>query len=185
MSIFSNSFASAKGDARAYVEAVLGLLQDRNPYEVLKRTPEEAEAILGRISPDRLREPEAPGKWSAHEVVHHLADSELVWALRIRRVLADDRAVIRGYDQDLWARRLRYLDRPIEGARDTFRHLRGANLTLLSTLSREELARTGTHSERGEERLDHMIRLYAGHDLVHLRQLRRIQDAFAARTPAG
>jgi DinB superfamily len=112
--------------------------------------------------------------------VRHLADSEIVWGYRLRLVLAQDRPTITGYDQDLWADRLAYGDAPVDQAIDDFTTLRRSNLRLLSAASKADLQRVGVHSERGEESVAHMIRMYAGHDLLHLAQLARIRQAIHA-----
>jgi hypothetical protein len=95
-------------------------------------------------------------------------------------VLAHDRPAITGYDQDLWATRLRYEDADPRQAIQEFSVLRQANLRLLARASASDLARVGLHAERGEESVAHMIRLYAGHDLLHLAQLARIRKAISA-----
>ena len=64
--------------------------------------------LRGRAATPTLRRPEAPGKWSATEVVQHLADSELVLGFRMRMILTEDRPALQGYDQDRWAGTLRY-----------------------------------------------------------------------------
>lgn len=174
MSDFSNRAGTAAKDANAYVEAVLGLLGDRDPVEVLGSTPSVLAAMIDGAPHGAVSTPEAHGKWSITEVVQHLADSETVWAYRLRKVLAEDQPVLSGYDQDLWARRFRYADVPIVEALTLFTLCRKANLRLLNQLTEEDLQRVGVHSERGRETVQHMVALYAGHDLVHLRQIDRI-----------
>lgn len=177
MSMFSNPASAAKVEAEAYVSAVLALLGDRDPQVVLRSTPAEIRRAVDESTPQELRRPERPGKWSALEVIQHLADSDLVWAYRMRLVLAEDRPRLTSYDQDLWAEGLRYRDADPDEALEEFEALRQLNLRLLEGLEPTALERVGIHSDRGEERLDHMIRLYAGHDLVHLRQIARILEA--------
>jgi len=132
----------------------------------------------------QLRTPEAQGKWSVVALLQHWADSELVWGYRLRRVLAEDRPQLTGFDQDLWAERLRYADVDREMALRMFTAIRKANLQLLRRSSAQDLDREGVHVERGPESVRHMVRLYAGHDLVHRRQLERIIEAAAAGSDA-
>jgi hypothetical protein len=106
-----------------------------------------------------------------------LADSEIVAAFRFRMVLAHDRPAIAGYDQDRWAERLHYAESHPREALDEFHVLRRANLRLLERASPQDLERVSVHGERGDESLSHMMRLYAGHDLLHLRQIKRIGEA--------
>ena len=107
MSIFTNPFAGAPGQAAAYSSAIVALLGDRDPIDVLRLTADKLDASLRGLSEEEIRRPEAPGKWSLCQVLRHLADSEIVWGWRIRLVLAQDRPPLTGYDQDAWADRLR------------------------------------------------------------------------------
>ena len=180
MAILSNRYGAAREEAQSYVESILGLLGDRDPLAVLAELPAEVESALAGLPEGLLRQPEAPGKWSLVEVVQHLADAELVWGWRLRLVLAHDRPALTGYDQDAWAQRLRYAAAPLDDALDQLRVLRRIHLRMVRALSAEQRARVGVHSERGEESVEHMMRLYAGHDLAHRRQLRRIRAALGA-----
>ena len=176
MSVFTNSASSTPDEIKAYVSAVLGLVEGRDPLEVLRATPSLFTAALDQLGPADVRRPEAPGKWSVNEVLQHMADSELVFGWRIRLLLAHDRPAITGYDQDRWAERLRYAEGDPRDAMERFTVLRRANLRLLERASPEDLKRVGVHAERGEETLAHVIRLYAGHDLLHVRQIDRIRS---------
>lgn len=177
MSDFSNPKAGAAAAAARYIAALLDLLGDRDPLTVLRGTAARVRETVQGVPLDVLRRPEQPGKWCALEVVQHFADSDLVWAWRMRLVVAEDRPTLTGFDQDAWAGRLRYRDADPETALQQFELLRGLNLSLLAGLPVVELDRVGVHNERGEESLAHMMRLYAGHDLVHLRQLDRVLAA--------
>ena len=97
-------------------------------------------------------------------------------------VLAQDRPAITGYDQDAWATRLRYTDAEIEQALGDFDQLRASNLRLLTRMPEADRARVGVHAERGEESVAHMMRLYAGHDVLHIRQIERIKKELGARS---
>ena len=176
MSVFTNSASSSADQARAYVAAILDLLGTRDPIDVLEETPDEVRGAVAGLSDKQLSQPESPGKWSLGHVVQHLADSELVWGYRLRLVLAQERPTLTGYDQDLWSERLHYERAPMDEALDRFAVLRRSNLRLLAEASPADLQRVGVHAERGEESVAHMIRLYAGHDLLHLRQLARIRQ---------
>jgi hypothetical protein len=177
MSVFTNAASASQEEAAAYVPAVLGLLGDRDPLDVLRTTPAALEALTRGMTSDRLTRLERAGKWSIRHVLQHLADSELMWGVRLRLVLAQDRPTLTGYDQDLWAERLHYDRADAEQAARDFTVLRQANLRLLMQASPADLDRAGVHVERGEETVRHMMRLYAGHDLLHLRQIERIKAA--------
>jgi hypothetical protein len=179
MSVFTNPASTSAEHAAAYTTAVLELIGAQDPVEVLRETVSALEQIRDGLSPDQVGQPEAPGKWSIRQVLQHLADSELVWGYRLRMVLAQDRPQLTGYDQDLWAKRLGYVEADADQALQDFSVLRRTNLRLLDSASSDDLKRVGVHAERGEESIEHMIRLYAGHDLLHLNQLNRIRLAVA------
>jgi len=177
MSVFSNRGAGSPDQAREYTDAILNLLGDRDPFDVLARTPDAVRRAVPALTNEQLHQPESPGKWSIAAVVQHLVDSEIVWAWRLRLVLAQDRPTLTGYDQDLWADRLGYRNTDVPTALDELTTLRTANLRLLARTTPADRQRVGVHLERGEESVDRMIRLYAGHDLLHLRQIERIRAA--------
>ena len=179
MSVFTNPSNGAAEHAAAYIHAVLELVGDRDPLGVLRETPAALRRAIDGLPAATLRQPERPGKWSIGQVLQHLADSDIVWAWRMRLILAQDRPTLTGYDQDLWATRLRYDEADPNEALDLFDLLRRSNLRLIERATPDDLARVGVHAERGEESLAHLRRLYAGHDLLHLRQIERIRQAIA------
>ena len=135
-----------------------------------------ADALAG-FPPERMADQPLPGKWSAREIVHHLGDSESTSAMRIRRMLAEDAAVIQGYDQDVWATRLRYNERDHAAALELFRAARAVTTPLLNSLSDADWASRGTHSESGAYSAEHWLEIYAGHAHGHADQIRRLRDA--------
>jgi hypothetical protein len=175
--------ADARADDRTgapYIASLLTVLGDRDPFAVMEEQADALAAIGAGVPDPLLRRPEAPGKWSMIEVMQHLADTELVYGYRVRTTLATPGAPIIGYDQDVWARTLRYRDATFAEAMEQMRILRRINLRLLKSLSEEELDRFGMHSERGRESVRQVIRLTGGHDLVHRRQLERIKKTVSA-----
>ena len=174
MSVFTNPAASSKEDGKAYSAAVIGLVGDDKPLEILTSTEARLREAIRGLSAEQLARPEVPGKWSINHVLRHLADSEIVWGWRLRMVLAHDRPQITGYDQDAWADRLKYGDADAANSIAEFAVLRAGNLRLLRQATPEDMKRFGVHSERGEESVAHMIKLYAGHDRLHLNQIERI-----------
>lgn len=179
MSVFTNPATGAAEHAAAYVRAILGLLGDREPVDVLRETPPALSRAIDGLSPSELRQPEARGKWSIAQILQHRADAEIVWAWRMRLILAQDRPVLTGYDQDVWAERLQYDRADVSDALEQFTVLRRGNLRLVERASPSDLKRVGIHSERGEESLEHLQRLYAGHDLMHRQQLARVRRTLA------
>lgn len=176
MSVFTNPASRSAEQAEAYVEAVLGLVGDRDPMAILRDTPAALRSTAEEMTEEELSRPEAPGKWSVRHVLKHLADSELVWGYRLRMALAHHRPRLTGYDQDAWAERLAYAEADVGETLDELEVLRRGNLRLLERASADDLKRVVVHAERGEESVERMIPLYAGHDLLHLRQIERIRQ---------
>jgi len=128
-----------------------------------------ADALVGAADADLDASP-APGKWTAREIVHHLADSEMTSAIRLRLLLATDRPSILGYDQDEFARRLHY-DRPIEASLDALKAARRTTGELLDRMTEAEWQREGTHSEVGRYTVERWLEIYAMHAHKHAEQI--------------
>jgi len=117
-----------------------------------------------------------PGKWSAREIVHHLADSESTSAIRLRRLLAEEHPVIQGYDQDEYARRLKYNDRDMAPSLEAFRAARATTVQILTLMSEDEWRREGVHSESGRYTVEDWLAIYAAHAHNHAAQILRLRD---------
>ena len=150
-------------------------LGTREPRDVIETTALELHRLAGRIGPSRMTAAPAPGKWSARDILCHLADSEIVFAFRFRQALAEDHHVIQPFDQNAWART--YPDGDANAALATFEAVRKWNVAFLKTLRHEQLSKRVTHPERGDMTLQAVVETMAGHDLNHLKQL----EAIAAR----
>ena len=180
MSIFTNSASRSKDEAKGYTAAVLGLVGETAPIEILSKTQSRLSELIGGLSQVQLAKREAPGKWSINHVLRHLADSEIVWGWRMRMALAHDRPPITGYDQDAWADKLGYGEANAEESIREFGVLRAGNLRLLRNATPSDMQRVGVHAERGEESVAHMMKLYAGHDILHLNQIDRIRKTLSS-----
>jgi hypothetical protein len=115
--------------------------------------------------------------WTPRQIAHHVADSEMTSAIRLRRLLAEDRPQLQGYDEELFARRLHYSERPLEGSLEAVRGARASTLALLEVLTEEEWSREGTHSESGRYSVTDWLRIYAAHCHDHADQVRRARQA--------
>lgn len=159
-------------EAAEYQRFLLGLLGDRDPFEVQTETPKALRGIFAEAG-GRIRERPAQSEWSVLETAGHILDAEVACTGRYRWIIAHDEPPLPGYDQDLWVERLRHNEDDPEELLSFFEALRSANLALWSRTSEAERQRVGMHLERGPESLELMFRLYAGHDLNHLEQARR------------
>ncbi len=134
-----------------------------------------AEAVAGAPDEELDARP-APNKWTAREVVHHLADSEMTSAIRLRLLLGSDKPQILGYDQEEFARRLFY-DRPIDASLDAFKAARRSTAEILDRMSEADWLREGTHSEHGRYTVEKWREIYAVHAHGHAEQIRVARDA--------
>jgi hypothetical protein len=134
-----------------------------------------AEALTGATDEELETRP-APNKWSTREIVHHLADSEMTAAVRLRLLLAVDNPQIVGFDQDEFARRL-YYDRPHEASVEAFKSARRATAEILERLTDAEWARGGTHSEHGRYTVERWLEIYATHAHKHAEQILVAREA--------
>ncbi len=151
-------------------------LGERRPGEVMSEMAPTLKRMIAEVEPRLLTIPERKGKWSILEVVHHLADAEMVYGVRVRMMLAEDRPQLHAWDQTKWAAHLGYAEGKIEHALEQFRVLRSANLRLFQSLSSEQFSRVGIHPERGAESVYVAVLSMAVHDEIHLRQIRRIRE---------
>ncbi len=138
-------------------------------------------AAWARVPAEAKQWRPAPGRWSAHEVVVHCADSESRSHGRIRCLLADPDPLILGYDQDRWATVLDYHALPVEPALAAIEAVRANTLPLLARLTDDEIARMGRHTEVGPYGVADWLRVYGEHLHVHTRQIERNLEAFARR----
>jgi len=147
-------------------------LGDRDPRQTIAATPGRLAGLAQQLGPQGLERSTAPGKWSAREILCHLADCEVAFAFRLRQALAEPRHVMQPFDQEAWARM--YASLGAQAAVDTFSALRAWNLALLAATPGEAWGRVVNHPERGEMTFQTVVETMAGHDLNHIAQLERI-----------
>lgn len=150
-----------------YLDAIAG----RDPIEMSSKAPKRLRHLIEGCSRKELEWQPAPDKWSIRQVLAHLADGEVMIGSRLRLVAAMDRPTIVGYDQDAFVGRLGLEHLSAEQWLEAFRDMRRLNVALLTRLPSNVFERIGVHTERGEESLGAMISMYAGHDLIHERQI--------------
>jgi hypothetical protein len=146
-----------------------------NPLKAQSATPEKLRLLTRGLTKAQLLYRPAPGKWSIHELVCHLADTEVANAWRYRKVLAEDEVGLTAWDQDRWAAGHQYRRQDFRLAMEQFRILRTRNLGLLKAVGRKAWARTATHSTFGTLSAVQMVVHLAHHDANHLGQIERIR----------
>jgi len=164
-------------DPAGYRKKMADLLGDRDPIEVLSQTGTALHELVAEYSREQLCSRPYEGKWTPAEIIGHLIDAEWVYGYRLRAVLFDDKPEIINMDQELWVTGQRYNEADPHALVEVFRHLRGYNMVLWTRLTDSDLKRVGLHNERGEESVETMRLMIAGHDLSHLDQIKRYLDA--------
>ena len=144
-----------------------GALGQRDPVEVMQSTPEKLQALLDKLTPEKIEKRPAPGKWNLREIMAHLADCEIAFGFRLRQGAAG--VDIQPFDQDDWARN--YGNYGLDGALDTFRALRAWNVAFIRSLTPQQRTFEITHPERGTMPVWTIVETMAGHDRHHLEQL--------------
>lgn len=155
-------------------------LEERN--ELIAKYTAGYDQVIGALkgfTAEMLTAHPLPGKWSAAEIVQHLADSEMTSALRLRRLLVEDNPIIAGYDEALYATRLLYNERDIAPALEAFRAARSTTVQLLERMSDADWKREGIHSDSGPYGTEIWLRIYAAHAHNHASQIRRLREALA------
>ena len=147
-------------------------LGDRDPLPVIAATPQRLAAQLDRLGPDGIERPYAPGKWNVRQILCHLADTELVFALDLRQTLAEEHHVVQPMDQDKWA--ANYDAYGARAALEVFTAVRKWNLALLAVVPPAAMSKPVTHPERGQLTCRTLVEIMAGHDLNHLAQIEAV-----------
>lgn len=160
--------------AQQYTQRILGNIEGKDPLKVQSTTAKVIEKLMKGQPAGKLRKRPAPEKWSVGEIVAHLADAEVITGWRIRAILAGPGTSIQAYDQDALAAARNYAKHDPKKSLEHFRVVRDANLALYKSLSPEQWKHHGMHAERGEETLERIARMMAGHDINHLQQIERI-----------
>lgn len=157
----------------SYRDRILANVGERDPLASLDDSGRRIAEEATRLGPDGLGRSYAPGKWTGAQVLAHLVDAENAIGFRLRQALAEEGHHIQGFDETAWARRYDQVD--AEAALAAHGGLRAWNLALLRRLTPADLARGAVHPDRGPETVETIVRLLAGHDLNHLKQLESIR----------
>jgi len=157
-----------------YTQRILANVDGKQPLAVQAATAKKLERLIKGVPSSKLRKRPAADKWSVSEIVAHFADVEIAVGFRMRLILGAPGTPVAAFDQDSWVTCLHYEKRDPRKSVEQFRVLREANLALLKSLKPEQWKHYGMHAERGQETIEHTVRLLAGHDLNHLQQIERM-----------
>lgn len=163
-----------KETVQQYIQRISGYAEGKQPLLVQAATAKKLERLIKGVPLAKLRKRPAPDKWSVSEILAHLADTEIVCSFRMRMILGAPGTPIAAFDQDAWVISGHYEKRDPRKSLEQFRVLRESNLALLKSLRPEQWKHFGMHAERGQETIEHILRMMAGHDLNHLRQIEGI-----------
>lgn len=157
-----------------YTQRILANAQGQDPIKIQSSTNKTLARLTKGISTAKLRKRPAHDKWSVAEILAHLADVEIVIGWRMRSILGDPGTPVQAYDQNAWVVSGHYEKRDARKSIELHRIVREANLALLKSLSPDQWKHYGQHAERGQESIEHIVRMVAGHDLNHIHQIERI-----------
>jgi len=157
-----------------YTQRIIRNAEGKKPLAVQAATAKKLERLIRAVPTAKLRKRPAPDKWSVSEIVAHFADVEVAVGFRMRLILDAPGTPVAAFDQDSWVISGHYEKRHPRKSVEHFRVAREANLALLKSLTPGQWKHYGIHAERGQETIEHIVRLLAGHDLNHLQQIERI-----------
>jgi hypothetical protein len=142
-----------------------------------EKGPSELRQAIGDLTAKQIATPAAPGRWSVLEVVCHLSDFELVYADRMKRVIAEDRPTMFSGDPDQFAAALAYQSRDLEEELHVIESVRKQVTRLLRTLPASAFERTGTHTSDGPLSLSTLLNRIGGHIPHHAEFIRQKRKA--------
>ena len=148
-------------------------LGSRDPLEALAETPHKVRELVERWGDAHFERSYAPGKWTARQVLVHLAHTELALTTRMRFALAQEGYTAQPFDQDEWMSNEKATD--ARTALDAWTALRRLNVAMWRALTPAQRARRFNHPEYGELTVEWVMAQLAGHDIHHLRQVKAIK----------
>lgn len=138
----------------------------------IENLPAKVEGVFKKLSHKQLDTPYRPGGWTARQVIHHMADSHMNAYIRFKWSLTEDTPLIKAYNEKDWAETYETKMDPALSV-DLLKSLHAKWITLLRSLSKEDLQKSFVHPETGKNvRLDRLVALYSWHGEHHLGHLK-------------
>lgn len=142
----------------------------------LTESPEKLRLAVEGLSPEQLDTAYRPGGWSVRQVVHHLAEGQMVAYTRVKFALTEDHPIIAIQQEDLWAELPDYRDVPIESSLQLFQLIQERLVTLLCGLNTDDFGRAYVHPVTGTWTLDNVIGLLAWHSKHHIAHITSLRQ---------
>ena len=163
-----------KETPQQYIQRITSHIEGKQVLAVQAATAKKLDRLIKGVPTMKLRKRPAPGKWSVTEIIAHLSETEIVGGFRMRMILGAPGTPIAAFDQDAWVVSGHYEKRDPRKSLELFRAVREANLALLKSLTPEQWKHYGMHAERGQETIEQIALMFAGHDINHLQQIEQI-----------
>lgn len=132
------------------------------------------------LSREQLVSRPIAGKWSALEVVAHLADFEPVFADRMMRILSHERPLLLVADENLFSATLHYDERDIEEELSLIDVTRKKMARILRAMPVEVANRVGVHSFKGLVSLEAILTSAINHIPHHVKFIEEKRKAMRA-----
>lgn len=174
-----------KETVEQYIARITGLVGTSDPMAVLDSTAAKIAETVKSLSDEQTRFKPSPEKWNIRQILAHLVDAEMVLNSRVRWAAAEPGKAIVAFDQDKWATTGHYPDIPVSQSLETFTVSRKWLLRFLRQLSPAEREGYIQHEERGKETLSHLLKMIAGHDLNHLKQIAELRKGLEQTSRAS
>jgi hypothetical protein len=136
-------------------------------------------AALSKVPREAWTFKPSPTEWSVHEIIVHMADSESMAALRVRKLIVEPGSTLMAYEEAKWADALDYLSQSTDDALQIIKMARQTTYHLLKTLPDEVFSHSVTHPEYSEPyTFDKWLNIYSRHIPDHVEQLKRSYQAW-------
>jgi uncharacterized damage-inducible protein DinB len=150
--------------------------------DAAEESPRQIAAAVSGLPEKTLHYKPAPEKWCIHEILAHMADMEILYAYRIRQMLADKDPVIAPIDQDAWARNLGYMETSMPELLALYGLNRHANVRMLRRVKEAELEKSARHPELDRRvTVADYVQMMSKHGPNHLQQIEQLKKAASAR----